>query len=46
VVRVIQSDLEAYYARKPEMHFKNVIGQMKETQVVKALHVSRRSRRR
>jgi hypothetical protein len=22
-VRVIQSDLEAYYARKPEMHFKN-----------------------
>jgi hypothetical protein len=38
VVRVIQSDLEAYYARKPEMHFKTVIGQMKETQVVKALH--------
>ena len=38
VVRIIQSDLEAYYARKPEMHFKNVIGQMKETQVVKALH--------
>ncbi len=37
-VRVIQSDLEAYYARKPEMHFKTVIGQMKETQVVKALH--------
>ena len=38
VVRLIQSDLEAYYARKPEMHFKTVIGQMKETQVVKALH--------
>ncbi|WP_395717590.1 hypothetical protein [Prosthecobacter sp.] len=37
VVRVIQGDLEAYYARKPEMHFKNVIGQMKETQVVKML---------
>lgn len=36
-VRVIQGDLEAYYARKPEMHFKNVIGQMKETQVVKML---------
>jgi hypothetical protein len=36
-LRVIQSDLEAYYARKPEMHFKNVIGQMKETQVVKML---------
>jgi hypothetical protein len=37
VVRVIQADLEAYFARKPEMHFKNVIGQMKETQVVKML---------
>jgi len=34
---VIQGDLEAYFARKPEMHFKNVIGQMKETQVVKML---------
>jgi hypothetical protein len=38
VVRIIQNDLEAYYTRKPEMHFKNVIGQMKEKQVVKALH--------
>lgn len=38
LVRLIQSDLEAYYARKPEMHFKNVISQMKDTQVVKALH--------
>jgi hypothetical protein len=37
VVRVIQGDLEAYFARKPDMHFKNVIGQMKETQVVKML---------
>lgn len=37
VVRVIQSDMEAYFARKPEMHFKNVIGQMKDTQVVKML---------
>ena len=36
-VRLIQSDLEAYFARKPEMHFKNIIGQMKETQVIKAL---------
>lgn len=36
-VRVIQSDLEAYFARKPDMHFKNIIGQMKETQVVKML---------
>lgn len=38
MVRLIQSDLEAYYARKPEMHFKTVIAQMKDTQVVKALH--------
>jgi len=38
-VRVIQSDLEAYFARKPDMHFKNIIGQMKETQAVKALSV-------
>lgn len=36
-VRVIQSDLEAYFARKPDMHFKNIISQMKETQVVKML---------
>jgi hypothetical protein len=36
-VRVIQSDLEAYYARKPDMQFKNIIGQMKETQIVRAL---------
>ncbi len=36
-VRVIQSDLEAYFARKPDMHFKNIIGQMKDTQVVKML---------
>ena len=39
IVRVIQSDLEAYFARKPDMHFKNIIGQMKETQAVKALSV-------
>jgi len=38
-VRVIQSDLEAYFARKPDMHFKNIIGQMKETQAVKELTV-------
>jgi len=36
-LRVIQTDMEAYYARKPEMHFKNVISQMKETQVVRML---------
>ena len=38
-LRVIQSDLEAYFARKPDMHFKNIIGQMKEKQAVKALTV-------
>jgi hypothetical protein len=37
MVRVIQSDLEAYFARKPDMHFKNIIGEMKKTQVVKML---------
>jgi hypothetical protein len=36
-LRLIQSDLEAYYARKPEMHFKNVIAQMKQMQAVRAL---------
>ncbi len=36
-LRVIQSDLEAYFARKPDMHFKNIIGQMKDTQAVKML---------
>jgi len=39
IVRVIQGDLEAYFQRKPDLHFKNIIGQMKETQVVKALAV-------
>lgn len=37
VVRLIQSDMEAYYARKPQMHFKNVITQMKETQAARVL---------
>lgn len=36
-VRIIQSDLEAYFARKPDMQFKNIIGQMKEMQIVRAL---------
>jgi len=36
-VRLIQSDLEAYFARKPDMQFKNIIGQMKDTQAVKML---------
>lgn len=37
VVRVIQSDLEAFYERKPDLHFRNILDQMKKTQVVKAL---------
>src|SRR5581483_10176322 len=39
VVRVIQSDLEAFYERKPDIHFRNIIDQMKKTEVVKALGV-------
>ncbi len=38
-VRVIQSDLEAFYERKPDVHFRNIIDQMKKTEVVKALAV-------
>jgi hypothetical protein len=37
VVRVLQSDLEAYVQRRPDQHLKKVLGQMKETQVVRAL---------
>lgn len=37
VVRLIQNDLEAYSQRKPDMMFKNILGQMKQTQVVRAL---------
>lgn len=37
IVHIIQGDLEAYFARKPDMHFKNIIGQMKETQAVKMI---------
>ena len=37
VVRVIQSDLEAFYERKPDIHFRNILDQMKKTQVIKAL---------
>lgn len=36
-VRVLQSDLDAYVQRRPDQHLKNVLGQMKETQVVRAL---------
>jgi len=37
VVRVIQSDLEAYFQRKQDMRFKNILEQMKKTEVVAAL---------
>lgn len=36
-VRVLQSDLDAYVQRRPDQHLKNVLSQMKETQVVRAL---------
>jgi len=37
IVRVIQGDLEAYFQRKPDQHFKNILEQMKKTEVVRAL---------
>lgn len=37
MVRVIQGDLEAYYQRKPDQHFKSILDQMKKTEVVLAL---------
>ncbi len=36
-VRVIQDDLDAYYQRKQEPRFKNILDQMKKTSVVSAL---------
>jgi len=36
-VSLIQSDLEAYFQRKQDMRFKNVLDQMKKTEVVSAL---------
>ena len=36
-VRVIQSDLEAYYQRKQVSHFKSVLDQMKKAEIVRAL---------
>ncbi len=36
-VRVIQSDLEAYFQRKQDAKYKNILDQMKTTQVVTAL---------
>jgi hypothetical protein len=37
IVRVIQSDLEAYYQRKQDMRFKNILDQMKKAEIVTAL---------
>lgn len=37
VVKVIQSDLEAYFERKPDQHFKRVISDMKKTRAVQEL---------
>ena len=37
LVKVIQSDLEAYFQRKPDQHFKKVLGEMKQTKVVQEL---------
>lgn len=36
-VSLIQGDLEAYFQRKQDMRFKNVLDQMKKTEVVSAL---------
>jgi hypothetical protein len=36
-VRIIQSDLEAYFQRKQDAHFKNILEQMKKTEIVRAL---------
>lgn len=40
-VSLIQSDLEAYFQRKQDMRFKNVLDQMKKTEVVSALSRAR-----
>lgn len=37
LVKIIQSDLEAYAQRKPDQHFKNVISEMKKSRIVKSL---------
>ncbi len=37
VVRLIQSDLDAYFQRKQSSHFKNILDQMKKTEIVRAL---------
>lgn len=37
VVKIIQSDLEAYFQRKPDQYFKKIIAEMKQTRVVHEL---------
>jgi hypothetical protein len=37
VVKVIQSDLEAYYQRKPVTYFKKVLGEMKQAKIISEL---------
>ena len=37
VVRVIQSDLDAYFQRKQDSRFKTILDQMKRTEIVRAL---------
>jgi hypothetical protein len=37
VVKVIQSDLEAYFQRKQDQHFKKILSEMKQTRVIQEL---------
>ena len=37
VVRTIQNDLDAYSQRKGDAHFKNVLGEMRKTEIVREL---------
>lgn len=37
VVRVIQSDLDAYFQRKQDSRFKNILEEMKKTEIARAL---------
>ena len=37
IVRVIQSDLTAYFQRKQDMKFKTILDEMKKTEIVRAL---------
>jgi hypothetical protein len=37
IVGIIQSDLEAYFERKQDVHFKKVLEEMKSTDIVRAL---------